>query len=141
MNVKRQTNQRNRSSTRANTLSFANTTQEGNQGTAIRTYVTGTGYSAGEHAALHQKLRLPLGSHSQRKQNTAFPSIGNTFLGHGKARKQHRRIGQEAVSPTRAKNILRKLLLLSFNWLMKKSLTMRKKRSDILFIFQLYPSK
>lgn len=66
-----------------NTLSFANTTQEGNQGAAIRKYVTGTGYSAGEHAAHLQELRLPLGSHSQHTQNNVFPSIGNTFLGHG----------------------------------------------------------
>ena len=28
-------------------------------------------------------LRLPLGSHSQHMQNNVFPSIGNTFLGHG----------------------------------------------------------
>ncbi|WP_300665596.1 hypothetical protein [uncultured Akkermansia sp.] len=66
-----------------NTLSFANTTQEGNQGAAIRKYATGTGYSAGEHAARSQELRLPLGSHSQHTQNNVFPSIGNTFLGHG----------------------------------------------------------
>jgi len=66
-----------------NTLSFANTTQEGNQGAAIRKYATGTGYSAGEHAACSQELRLPLGSHSQHTQNNVFPSIGNTFLGHG----------------------------------------------------------